>query len=195
MTPDKAIDAVTIRLEARLRSDMRPLRARLAQGPQPGETVMQLAERRFVEFEEILERLARDFPTKRGRGRPRNTFCTGLRVPKELRAPKRRGPTKQHDVDDEWLVKLVDDWKAQAKREGRGDIPEARAIANLLYHYAPTELRRQLDAQLARLKRLSDTAYAQKHALRRAVIAVEATRFEWWVNRHDRAKRNLRRRS
>jgi hypothetical protein len=97
-------------------------------------------------------------------------------------------------VDDAWLVKLVADYQAQAKRDGQEDIPDARAIANLLHRHAPTEIRRQLDAHLARLKRLADTAYAQKHAMRRAVIAVEGTRFEWWVSRHDRAKHNLRRR-
>jgi hypothetical protein len=124
---------------------------------------------------------------KRKRGRPRKPQAWWWDVP----PPQQRGRVgapKRHDVDDQWIVALVDDWKAE--RHASGD---AAAIAQLLYHHAPHDTRQRLDRRRAHLERTAETNYRLARALQDAVKAVEGPRFDWWVKRLDRARRNLNR--
>ena len=95
---------------------------------------------------------------------------------------------ERHDVDDQWIVALVDAWKAE--RHASGDAP---AIAQLLYHHAPHATRQGLDRRLTHLMQTAETKYRLRRALQDAVKAIEGPRFEWWVKRLDRARRNLKR--
>lgn len=176
-------------LEARFARDMAVLRQRLER-PHPLETRDQFCERLMRQFFATLQRYEQLFTVGwrqpgRGGGRP-----AGL-----ANEPKGAVGAPKRDDIDEWLVPLVDTWKVQAERHGDGNTSDQRAIVELLYRGAPPETRRELDRELEKAKRSADTKYAQKHALRKAILCVEGARFEWWVKRLDRARRTLRRRS
>src|SRR5688572_32535454 len=64
---------------------------------------------------------------------------------------------KQHDLNDSEVVELVDNWKDEARRHGRGELKDARAIAELLLHHAPPDVRRRLDREDRKSTRLNSS--------------------------------------
>jgi hypothetical protein len=133
----------------------------------------------------------RPFITKRPRGRPRKPKPTLIGAP--LARP--RGAPRQHDVSDEWLVGIVTHQKAQAREQGRGDISDRRAIAELIFEAAATEavdIRRQIEASITTRESEAETEHARAQAFQRAVAEFEGERLTWWVQRLDRARRTLR---
>ena len=153
-----------------LKLGLRHLRAQLAQGPRPDEAKGQFIERLFDGLEELLASIAAISPARRGR--PRKGFLTGLRV----REKKTRG--RPPHPSRPGLQELVDAYKAQVEREEARAISDARAIVELLYQLAPPSVRKELDARLAHHLQRAETRYAERHALRRAVVDVEGDRFE-----------------
>lgn len=129
-------------------------------------------------------------PAPKRRGRPKKAKLTTSFITTLFK--NKAGRPKQHKVDDRWIVDLVDGHKSDALLTGRGDMSDARALAELLYRGAPPQIRRDLDEQLAFHNDSAETKYAEKHALHRAVMHVEGPRFEWWIKRLSRARSNLR---
>jgi hypothetical protein len=175
-------------LASRFRRDVQLLHQRLQQGPHASETTREFVERLFRAFEELcLGRYASVFTWRRvagQRGRPQEL----------LQEPRRQRGRPKHDLNDSEIVELVDNWKDEARRDGRGELRDARAIAELLLEHAPPSVRRRLDRERARLERDAESEYAKYRALRQAIDKVESERFSWWVKRLDRARRSLRRR-
>jgi hypothetical protein len=111
-------------------------------------------------------------PPKRRPGRPRTKP-----VPSILTAPPRnpRGRPRQYERKE--VLRVITEWKERAQAEGRTIRSDARAIAELLYHHARADTRRQMDRRLALHRENSETVLSEWRALRQAVIDVEGPRF------------------
>jgi hypothetical protein len=110
--------------------------------------------------------------------------------PPTLLDRRRRGRPRKFGTPKE-LVQHVDAWRIRHGRRVRSD---AQAIGELLYEHAPPATRRRLDRKLAVYVDSGETPYQQGWgALRKAIIAIERTRFETLTSIVSEARKNRRR--
>jgi hypothetical protein len=196
------LEAQLRRDEAQFEREIAVLHEQLAHMPRRRQARDQLIHQLLVQLAAIVHRAAdrqlalwfesaREGRT-RGPGRPRTRPIDARSILGGWR-PATRGRPKVHDIDDAWIVALVDDWKARAARERGLRLADRRAVAELLFAYAPGPIRATLEVCRARYQRSAETRFARAYALTQAVAKHEGPRLEWWVKRLDRARRTLRR--